>query len=329
MASVIEQKIESFLNEWRSDTPHIVAHTSGSTGAPNEIFLPKKVVELSARRTISFFRLNAGSRLHLCLSPDYIAGKMMIVRALLSGAQLTYESPSNSLLATAELQSGRRITLLAVVPSQLVELLNYPDRLACVDNILVGGGAMSQSLREQLANSGVSAYESYGMTETASHVALRKVTADDSVPFQMLPSLSCVLGPEGNLCIQTPDGNLQTRDAAEIISSKSFRLLGRLDHAIITGGVKVHPLQVEAAIEPIMNFILPGRKYYISSVPDVKWGSRVILVVEGELPDVRAQHKCLDAIKVILDGPQCPKQIVAVSQFEYTDTGKLRRNTFS
>lgn len=319
--------VENFIDEWYSAAPCIIAHTSGSTGAPKEIRLDKELVCRSAQRSIDFFGIGPGSRLHLCLSTDYIAGKMMVVRALLSGAELTVEPASNKVLSEPCLRSGRRISLLAVVPSQLGELVRHPGRLECVDNLLIGGGAIPVSLRKQIAVMPLQAWESYGMTETASHVALRKVVADDSVPFETLGDITCSLGDEGNLCLHRGEKRLATRDAAEVLSQRHFRLLGRLDNAIITGGVKVHPLEVERKLENTLRSLGFECAYYISSRPDSKWGDAVVLVLEGEYatPTLGKLQKVLNAV---LTGAERPKEIICIPEFEYTRTGKLIRHTF-
>ena len=155
--------IDDFIAEWHNDCDYIVAHTSGSTGTPKEIHLSKRLVRDSALRTIEFFSLSESSHLHLCLSPDYIAGKMMIVRSLLSGATLTDELPSNTPLSSLK---GGVIDLLAVVPSQLIDLLDNPKDYE-IRNLIIGGSAIPADLRLRVANSGLNAYETYGMTETA------------------------------------------------------------------------------------------------------------------------------------------------------------------
>ena len=282
------------------------------------------MIKRSARRTISFFNLDSSSWLHLCLSPSYIAGKMMIVRAIECGCRLTVEPPSNDILAGDILCGGDRISLVAVVPSQLASLLAERRRLEQIDNILVGGAPIPSSMRSAAASCGTNVWESYGMTETASHVALRRVVEDDRLPFTMMDGMTCSVGNEGNLCLQTPDGYICTRDMAEIYSPTTFRLLGRLDHAIITGGIKVHPLEVEKRIDSLMMRFCAGRAFYISSVPDEKWGRAVVLRIEGREEDVRVDI-LRQSLHDILPPAMRPKYIKFSDCFRYTATGKLIR----
>ena len=168
--------VDDFLKEWHSEEPFVVAHTSGSTGKPKEIKLLKADMRASAALTNRFFSIDSGSTLLLCLSPDYIAGKMMIVRAEEAGATLLVESPSNRPLEHFS-------DLLAVVPSQALWLAEHQESLNNVRNMIVGGGEITPRLRTMLSQLHVNAYATYGMTETCSHVALSRI-AEPAQPFE-------------------------------------------------------------------------------------------------------------------------------------------------
>lgn len=320
----IEYQIYQFLQQWNDPQSYIVVHTSGSTGRPKDIHLPKEMMVRSAQRTINFFGLTAESRLHLCLSTDYIAGKMMVIRALQSGAQLTCEIPSNDILKPCESENPHPIDLLAVVPSQLQCLLSNPERLQKVRNLLVGGAAIPLSLRNELVASGVTAWESYGMTETASHVALRRLTPNFNEPFRLLNGISYSVGDAGNIILTVDAQRFVTNDAVLPISDTTFQLRGRLDNVINTGGIKVFPTDVEQRIETEMARMAPGCKFYISSLPDQKWGERVVLMIENPV----SQQVCesiLERLHVVLNAYERPKEIVCAGRFSYTSTGKLIR----
>lgn len=316
--------VDAFLSEWRSPLPYVTAHTSGSTGAPKPVRLPKKLMLRSASRTNLFFGIGLWSRLHLCLSPDYIAGKMMVVRALTAGCTLTCEEASNNPLADPQMTQGRRISLLAVVPSQLPALLDHPERLRIVDNILVGGSSIPTALRRRLACAPITAWESYGMTETASHVALRPVTADSNLPFTLLPGITCSLSEQGALMLSADDSltadscTVITNDCAEVLSQRSFRLLGRLDNVINSGGIKIHPLQVEAECADLLASFQPC---YVTSRQDEKWGERVVLATLHPVPDT-----LLQALRQRLGHIRAPKEVIILPFFDYTSTGKLIRH---
>lgn len=322
--------VEEFISEWRSEAPFITAHTSGSTGTPRQIYLDKEFVRASARRTNAFFGITSASRLHLPLSVDYIAGKMMIVRALEANATLTYEPPSN----IPTLAPHGDIDLLAAVPSQMVHLLSVTE--PPVHNYLIGGSAISPVLRQKIAASQIAAWESYGMTETASHIAIRPVAAAPE-PFTTLSGIQCSLGENDNLIITMPrtthgEGTvtISTRDVAQLIDPEHFLILGRLDNAIITGGVKVHPEQIEAKLAALH---WPFR-YYIGGVPDSKWISKVTLFIDtssltSDCHSDAARYTdtdLFDAMRTILSGASLPRAIIRLRAFRYTTTGKLIRS---
>ncbi|MDE5874367.1 MAG: AMP-binding protein, partial [Muribaculaceae bacterium] len=170
-----------------------MARTSGSTGKAKEIRLPKEFVRRSALRTNRFFSIDSRSRLHSCVSPDFIGGKMMAVRSEMAGCRLTYETPSNRPLKDVE---AGEITLLSVVPSQMLGLLDSDGNLPPVRHYLIGGSSLSTELRNKICDSGVDAWESYGMTETASHIALRRVEREEGW-FEAFSDISLRLDARG------------------------------------------------------------------------------------------------------------------------------------
>lgn len=312
--------VDEFLSEWRSAAPYVVAHTSGSTGRPKEIRLLKADMRASAALTNRFFGISAGSCLLLCLSPSYIAGKMMIVRAEEAGAQLVVEEPSNRPL---EHHDGSTVDLLAVVPSQALWLADHPKLLNGVRNIIVGGGEIAPGLRQKLAKlSGVSVYATYGMTETCSHVALSPVTMPAS-PFTALPPVTFATDHRGCLVINAPQFSfrqLVTNDIVTLLSADSFYWRGRYDNVVNTGGIKVFPEEIERTIAHLI-----ARRFYVGSRPSEKWGQELVLKIEGE-PLTDDEARALNAaIASLLPPPQRPKAIIAVSQFAETQSGKVKR----
>lgn len=303
---------EELRQEWESDSDVLVCHTSGSTGKPSRVELPKTQVAASARRTLSFFGLDSSSHFYSCLAPDYIGGKMMLIRAILAGGYFSWETPSNTPLRDA---GTDRIDLLCVVPSQMQYILDNADRLPEIGNILIGGSAIPETLRTRIAGSSLNSWETYGMTETASHIAIRRVSADTE-PFRPLPGIG-ISTNEGRLVIDIPGWRrFETNDLVEINDDGSFRILGRADNVIITGGLKVHPEQVEAVLSRYLDF-----PFCISSMPDPKWGSRVVLEVEH--PDMDAD-RILRICRNTLSKHEIPKEIIPTT-LERTDNGKIRR----
>lgn len=304
---------EQLASEWTDNSTVIKCHTSGSTGTPTDILLPKEQMKRNALRTIGFFSIDSESLLYSCISPEYIGGKMMLVRAMVSGAALGYETPSNRPLQD---YSGPEITLLSIVPSQMIYILDNIDRMPKIKNILIGGSAIPSSLRKRIAASRLNVWESYGMTETSSHIAIRKVEATET-PFHTLPGVSVSI-KNGALEI-TIEGwkTFLTNDAAEITSPGQFRILGRLDNVIISGGKKIHPEEVERKLSELIKI-----PFYITSVPDEKWGQRVIMVAEG---NEKENGSIIANAYNILPKHEIPKQIFFTRALQRTPNGKIIR----
>lgn len=307
---------EEFAREWDSDSDFIVCGTSGSTGSPKQIKLPKIQMLRSAERTARYFSLNAGSELHSCISPDYIGGKMMLVRKRFLGCRLSWETPSNHPLESFE---GDEIDLLSIVPSQMIHILDNLGSMPRIKNILIGGAPIPPSLRERIVSSGLDVFESYGMTETSSHIAIRKI-GNVLSPFRTLDGIT-VSNPDGRLCINIPDWiEITTNDVANVINPNEFHILGRADNVIISGGKKIHPESVEMRLE---NQLDNRYRFYITSRPDEKWGEAAILVTEAP-PDSKAE--ITEVCRRILDKHEIPKDIIFKEKIELTPNGKIRRN---
>lgn len=324
MAFLTNMTFEDFLKEWRDDSHSIVANTSGSTGTPKKISLSKKFMEASASRTNSFFGINRGSRLHSCVSPDFIGGKMMAVRSEIAGCCLTWEIPSNRPLT--DVKKDEKIDLLAVVPSQMLHILDYIGDMPQIGAVIIGGSAIPEGLKLKIINSGMNAYETYGMTETSSHIALRRVGGEW---FEALQGIEVSTDHRGCLSIEIPytDENeeyssvrITTNDIAELHNSSRFKILGRIDNVIITGGRKVNPEDVERRLSSMIK-----GNFQISSFPDEKWGRRVVLVVDK---DVKYEEETLkNGLRSILQPWEIPKEIIITDHFEFTPNGKIKRNS--
>lgn len=304
-----------FLEEWRDRSrPTVRAHTSGSTGRPKPVDLLKTDMEVSARATCDFFNLRGDSRLLLPLSTDYIAGKMMVVRADITGAELIAEHPSSSPLGN----DYGPVDLMAVVPSQLPSLMAN-RRFGCIKNLIVGGGAIPPSVERALQHHYSShVYATYGMTETCSHVALRDVSAGMDF-YEALPHVTFDINERGALvihCAEMSFGSLTTTDAAELISPTRFRWLGRLDNAINSGGIKIHPETVEAKVSALVDV-----PFYMTGRQSDRWGEELVMYTEGEID----RERFMTAARALLPGYELPKAIVAVERFQRTDSGKIKR----
>lgn len=304
---------KQFEIDWESDSDFLVCHTSGSTGIPKDILLPKVQMRDSARRTISYFNLNANSHIHSCISPDFIGGKMVLVRSKVCGCSFSWEEPSNQPLNN---YAGPDIDLISVVPSQMIHILDNIDKMPLIRNFLIGGSHIPDGLRRRISDSGVNAYESYGMTETASHIALRKILQSQT-PFRALDGIH-VEDSDGKLKIQIEGWQeFVTNDCAEILNNKEFYVLGRVDNVIITGGKKINPEILEHQLSAIINF-----PFAISSVPDEKWGEKLVLAAVCNDDDLSTIRQIVDKR---LTGAEKPKAVICLPQLPLTDNGKLKR----
>lgn len=315
-----------FELQWTDSNEYIVCHTSGSTGRPKEIHLSKEFMRAGARRTVDFFALDENCRLHTCLDFMYIASKMMTVRADVAHCTLTSERPSSEPLQ--DIGYDERIDLVSVVPAQMGSVLDAPGHWRGIRNFLIGGSAIPPLLRHRIALSGYVAWESYGMTETASHIALRRVESTGLEPFRTLPGITVSQTEDGCLQISLPGEDLiKTTDLAEVVSDTEFRILGRADNCIISGGIKIIPEDLESRLGPFI-----GYDYCVSYLPDEKWGERLVLVVatgESSLPEsflLKAISVRLNQFRKSLDlGRIAPKEIILVKELPFTSSGKLDR----
>lgn len=241
----------------------------------------------------------------------------MAVRALECGAGLTWETPSNRPLEG--LGPDETVDLLAVVPSQMLHIVSSLDTMPRLRNIIIGGSAIVPGLRRSIRESGLNAFETYGMTETASHIALRRIE-DSERPFVPLEGITVGTDRRGCLEIKFESGErVVTNDIAEVYGDGSFSIKGRADHVIVTGGKKVHPEEVERKIAAVVS-----HPFVIGGEPDAKWGTRVVLRVEsaGE-EDMQGM---LNSLRPLLEPWERPKRIEVVEKLARTSNGKLKRD---
>ncbi|MDE6100545.1 MAG: AMP-binding protein [Paramuribaculum sp.] len=305
--------VERFVELWKDDSDYIEAYTSGSTGVPKMVKLSKSDMELSARATCEFFGVESGSLVFLPLAVDYIAGKMMVVRAEVSGSDIMVEPPSNQPLKTCP---SAPIRLAAVVPSQVDGLL-ASKWVGLIENLIVGGAPLSEADEKKLIDSGINAYATYGMTETCSHVAIRRL---GDRYYRALPTVRFSIDERGCLVIHSEVmsfGRLVTNDVVSLLDSKNFEWHGRYDNVINSGGIKVLPENIERKLTDLLR----DRTFYITSRPSEKWGDEVVLVVEGDAPVVGLEEY---ASKFLLKAER-PKAVINVGSVSRTSTGKLLR----
>ncbi len=309
-----EIAVGRFILEWLDDNSFITVKTSGSTGIPKNIKLKKEHVWNSATATVAYFDLNKGTKALLCLPSEYIAGKMMLVRAMTSGWNLLTAAPGKNPLAN----TAEKFDFTAMVPYQVHHSL---EELYKVKKLIVGGGAVSRELEAQLQNMKTEIFGTYGMTETISHIAVRSLNGKERTSvFTALSGVKFSLNEKGCLKINAPaisEEIVITNDMVELLSPTSFILLGRIDNVINTGGVKVHPEMVE---QKLARYIT--KPFFIASEKDQLLGERVVLIIESQEP---IELENFSEIFEILSSYEKPKKILISPQFSYTDTGKIRR----
>lgn len=312
------EQLEHFAAQWHSPEPYIEAHTSGSTGKPKTVRLLKSDMRASARATNAFFGITARSLLACPLSVDYIAGKMMVVRAFEAACRFV-QLPVSSNIEIPD--NCGPISLLPVVPTQIASLTAQPHLAGRVSNVLIGGAAPSEAQCKALVDAGYNAWISYGMTETCSHIALARADDKDRI-YRAMPGVSFSTDDKGCLAITAPHysfGTLHTTDIVELVSAHSFRWLGRADNVINSGGIKMFAEELERLYSPA----LEGRTYYVRGEDDAKWGQAVTLVIEADSSECAAIAEAIAA--VVADPKRRPKKIVAVAAVPRTSNGKICR----
>ncbi len=295
--------------EW-NESEFISFQTSGSTGTPKVITFTKEQVVRSAQRTATFFNLNKNDEVFCALPPIYVAGKMMALRAIINEWNLTWQTPS----IHPNIQGN--FDFAAFTSQQCVEIIgSTPSSLNRIKNILLGGGPISEGVVQFAKIATSTIWEGYGMTETITHIAMRNVKKEKC--FSPLKGIQVFQGDKGNLIIEDSCLNLpafETNDIVEFVED-GFVVKGRLDHVIISGGVKLFPEEIEQSLSNQMN-----QPFYISSLPDEALGRKVVLYVEGE-PDDSLQYK----IESMNLGIRKPREIIFKSKFNRTTSGKIIR----
>jgi len=296
-----------FLLNWFDNNSFIVVTTSGTTGTPKKIQIDKQAMVLSAMATAEFFDLKVTNRVLNCLSTNYIAGKMMLVRSIILGLDMDFEEPTSNPIKN----NNKIYDFVAMVPLQVENSIN---ELFNVRKLIIGGAKINQNLRNQLLGLTTLAYETYGMTETITHVAAKKI--GDNY-FSVLPNVTISKDDRNCLVLDVPrisNSKIITNDVVNIISSSEFELLGRIDNVINSAGVKLFPEQIEKKLAPIIQ-----SRFFVIGIPDDQYGEQLALVIEGNPIPIES-----DFFKVLLPFEK-PKSIYFVSNFLETESGKIRR----
>ncbi len=326
--SAIMADLYNFLKEWFNDKSFIMVQTSGSTGKPKSMKANKQQMINSASITCGYLGLKRGDSALICMPLKYIAGKMMVVRAIVAEFNLIAVEPCSHPLKGIE----SHIDFAAMVPMQVICSLNVPQEkrtLAKISNLIIGGGAIDAELEKDIKQLSGKIYSTYGMTETLSHIALRRLNGAGSSEFYTpFPSVALSLSKDGTLVIDAPlvcDNQLVTNDIAELSPNGQFKIVGRKDNTINSGGIKIQAETVEAKLSTRINI-----PFAITSIPDKTLGEAVVLVIEQR---DNCSHLSVPEIEKIcnevLDKYERPKRIIYVKKLPLTETGKICRAELS
>lgn len=312
-----EKKVKIFLKEWFSEKTGVNVQTSGSTGIPKIFEIEKKKMVNSAVMTCNFLGLKEGDTALLCLPVEYISGKMMIVRSIERKLKLKITDPS---LKPAE-NLEEEVDFCAMTPLQVENSL---DKLHLIKNLIIGGAAVSESLKNKILKMNLSSsnriFETYGMSETLSHIGLKQLMPKQEEYFTVFENVTISLDDRGCLKIFAPNVNaeeLQTNDLVEIRNGNQFKFLGRIDNVINSGGAKIFPETLEALVKKD----IPNEAIFIG-LPDESLGQKLILIIEGEESDeVRRKISEIPFEKNF----HKPKEIIFIKEIPRTPNGKVNR----
>lgn len=309
-----QRELGVFLLDWLDKEDYVKVQTSGSTGKPKKIKIKKQAMVNSAIATGDFFNLTPGKKILNCLPSNFIAGKMMIVRAIILGLELDMVKPS----VAPRIDLNKDYDFCAFTPMQLKNFAKY---LKSLKTAIVGGGRVSNHIKGLIQDKKTQIYETFGMTETISHIAVRKLnnfSGDESEKyFETLPGVTVSKDERGCLVIDAPnltEEKLITNDIVQIYSETTFDWLGRYDNVINSGGVKLYPEQIEEKLQSEID-----NEFFVTSQPDDTLGERLVLLVEGD-------EGSLDAsVFEFLDKYEVPKATYYLPKFVETLSGKIHR----
>lgn len=319
-----EEKVISFLKEWHSGTPTVSVQTSGSTGIPKVFEIEKSKMLNSARMTCNFLNLKEGDAALLCLPVEYISGKMMVVRALERKLKLSVATPSAKPVQNLNVT----VDFCAMSPLQVENSLH---KIHFIKNLIIGGAQVSQSLKNKISqslkdkNTETTVYETYGMSETLSHIALKQIYPVSEEYFSVFKGIEIALDERRCLKISAPALHpeiLQTNDLVELKDERHFKFLGRIDNVINSGGLKIHPEELES----LLHRYIPREAAFLG-VNDEKMGQKLVLVIEGEQnKDLTSQlDEALKETEKKFSKNHLPKTIHFIPVFPRIPNGKLNR----
>jgi len=318
----VDNDIQKFIKNWINDSSNFILQTSGSTGSPKTITVSRQQMTASALMTCETLCLKKGDNALLCIDPKYIGGKMMVVRAMVKGLNLTLVPSSAD--PSCEFDTIIEFDFAAFAPVQIQTLLKTVKGIAflnSIKNIIIGGAAVSSEIEDQLQQIKTNVYSTYGMTETVSHIALKRINGSNRVNvFTALNGVELKLDERGCLKIKsevTDHKWINTNDLVALVGNKSFKWVGRIDNVINSGGIKIQIEQLESRIRSV----LPSLSFMITKRSDDKLGEIVVMLIDQK----ELSSKELAQLKQQLPKYHFPKDFFIVDKLPFTSSGKPDR----
>jgi O-succinylbenzoic acid--CoA ligase len=305
-----EQHIGTFLLDWFDEKSYIELTTSGTTGDPKVIRIEKQAMLDSALATGDYLGLQPGNTMLHCLPTNFVAGKMMWVRSFILGLEMKFVEPNSNPLDKMD----ECFDFCAMVPLQAKNSLDKLKQKK-IKKLIIGGVRVHRALEKELVKLPMEIYETYGMTETITHIAAKRIGEE---AFTVLPNVT--VSSDERYCLVIKAKNISkdpiiTNDIVKLISDKQFIWEGRIDNVINSGGVKLMPEQIEDKLSTRI-----PRRYFIFGQQDENLGQKVVLYVEGEPMTIE------DTVFDVLNKFEIPKEILFIPKFKETATGKIMRS---
>jgi len=304
-----EKHVGNFLLDWFDEKSYIELSTSGTTGTPKVIKIEKQAMLDSALATGDFFDLKPGDTMLHCLPTNYVAGKMMFVRSFILGLEMKFVEPNSDPLKNMD----EEFDFCAMVPLQAKNSLEQL-KAGKIKKLIIGGVKVHKALEKELVKLPMDIYETYGMTETITHIAAKKIGED---AFSVLPNVKVSIDDRQCLVIDAKNiskDKIVTNDIVHLISDTQFIWEGRIDNIINSGGIKLMPERIEDKLSTLI-----PRRYFVFGQPDETLGQKAVLYVEGEPMEIE------ESVFAILDKFERPKEVVFIPKFKETVTGKIKR----
>jgi len=315
-----KKKVYCFLNEWMGDDDFIIQTTSGTTGKPKQLRLSKTAMMASAAKTIDFFELGEKQTALLCLPADYIAGKMMMVRSIVSGMHLEITEP----LSNPVMPDIQQIDFCAMVPLQVMNYIESYKTPGQIKKLIIGGAATGTSLENRLLKFPAEAYSTYGMAETCSHIAIRKLNGENRQDrFHVLKGIR-ISADERNCLVIDADflsASVQTHDIVSITGEDTFKWLGRFDNLINSAGVKIVPEEVEASCYQLLSI-----ECAVTGLPDEILGQKVVYIFEIDFLKKTDMPELVKKLNGLQTKFWKPKEVYAVEKFPRNASFKIDRH---